>query len=194
MVAAALANERRRGPPLPDLVLDLVPRVEWIARHNYHLWVLLYVPVALALWRRDRAAFLRFLWLGGWLSLLRGACVPLTVLGPPDGAAAPAAFDLAEAWWGIVNPFSALTTDVAHVTLTQDLFFSGHAASTFLLWLACRGDRVLAPLALGAHALVVASVFLAHLHYTIDVVGAWAITYALWCFAGARGRADVSRP
>jgi hypothetical protein len=32
-----------------------------------------------------------------------------------------------------------------------------------------------------AHALVVASVFLAHLHYTIDVIGAYAITFSLFC-------------
>ncbi len=31
-----------------------------------------------------------------------------------------------------------------------------------------------------AHALVVTSVFLAHLHYTIDVIGAYAIAFSLF--------------
>lgn len=189
MVALALWNERRPGPPLRDLVLDHVPRVAWIAQHNYHLWLALYVPLALVLWRRDRAVFVRFLWLGGWVSLARGACVVLTGLGPVDGAdpnAGASTAALVDAWLGIVNPFTALGTDVAHVALTKDLFFSGHVSSTFLLWLFVRRERVLGPLALVAHLLVTASVFLAHLHYSIDVVGAWAITFALWTLDRAR--------
>ncbi|MBK7874691.1 MAG: phosphatase PAP2 family protein [Planctomycetes bacterium] len=189
MVAIALWNERRAAPPLPDLVLDHVPRVEWIAAHNYHLWLALYLPLALALWRRDRRAFVHFLWLGGFLSLARGLCVPLTGLGPAHGAdlnagASPEA--LRAAWIGIVNPFTALSTDVPHLALTKDLFFSGHVSTTFLLWLYVRRDRVLGPLALVAHVLVTASVFLAHLHYSIDVVAAWAVTFALWTLARAR--------
>lgn len=197
MVGVCLWNERRAAPRLPDLVLDHVPYVELVARHNYHLWVLLYVPIALLLWRRDRAEFLRFLWLGGLVSLARAVCVPLTGLGPPHGAdvnVGASAETLWSAWLAIVNPFTALTGDAAHVALTKDLFFSGHVASTFLLWLACRRQRVLGVCALAAHLVVVASVFFAHLHYTIDVVGAYAITFALWAWAVARWpRARVDR-
>ena len=43
------------------------------------------------------------------------------------------------------------------------------------------------------HVVVVASLFLAHLHYSIDVVGAWAITFAVYAlyagFPGLRRRA-----
>ncbi len=39
--------------------------------------------------------------------------------------------------------------------------------------------RLRAP-AIAAHVLVVASVFLAHLHYAIDVAGAYAVTFALF--------------
>jgi hypothetical protein len=183
MVGLALWNERRPAPTLPDLVLGCVPRVDWVERHNYQLWVLAHVPVAVALLVRDRGAGIRFLWVGGWLSLLRGVTIPLTGLGPIAGAdpnVGASAATLWHAWLAIVNPVSALTTDVAHVALTKDYFFSGHVASTFLLWLYCRGRRVLAPLALAGHCFVVATVFLAHIHYTIDVVGAWAVTLALY--------------
>ncbi len=186
MVALALWNEQRPAPTLPDLVLGVVPRVDWIERHNFQLWLLLQLPVAIALLVRDRAAGVRFLWVGGWLSLLRGVTIPLTGLGPiagPDANAGASAATLWRAWLAIVNPVTALTTDAAHVGLTKDYFFSGHVASTFLLWLYCRGRRVLAPLALAAHLLVTASVFLAHLHYTIDVVGAWAVTLAVFVVA-----------
>ena len=109
MVALALWNERRPAPPLPDLVLGWVPRVDWIERHNFQLWLLAYVPVAVALLVRDRAAGVRMLWVGGWLSLLRGVTIPLTGLGPidaPDVNAGASFETLRAAWLAIVNPVS----------------------------------------------------------------------------------------
>jgi hypothetical protein len=186
MVGIAIWNEARPAPPIPDLLLPHIPKVAWIANHNYHLWLLCYIPLAIWLWRVDRKAFLHFLWLGGLLSLVRGLCIPLAGLGPCDGPevnAGISASTMWHSWLAIVNPFTALTTNAAHVGLTKDMFFSGHVATTFLLWLYCRPHRVLGPLALAGHILVTASVFLAHLHYTIDVVGAWAITGAMWAWA-----------
>src|SRR5262249_11632766 len=90
---------------------------------------------------------------------------------------------LFHAWLRLINPFATLFGDAADVYLTKDLFFSGHASSTFLLWLYCRGRGRLGPWALAGHLLTVAVVFLAHLHYTIDVVGAWAIPYSLYALA-----------
>lgn len=189
MVGLTLLNEPRPAPQLPDRVLELVPYVDWIARHNYHLWVLLYVPLALWLWRKDRAAFAHFLYVGAVLSLLRGLCVPLTGLGPPMGPdlnAGVSGAQLWQAWLAIVNPISALTGDAPQLHLTKDLFFSGHTSSTFLLWLYCRPHPVLGRLSLVAHLLVVATVLLSHLHYSIDIVGAWAITG--WIFLLCRDR------
>jgi membrane-associated phospholipid phosphatase len=53
-------------------------------------------------------------------------------------------------------------------------------ATTFLLVLYVWHDRRLRLIALAGHALMVASVFLAHLHYSIDVLGAWAFTFAIF--------------
>ncbi len=190
MLGLTLLAEPRPAPQLYDLVLARVPRLEWVASNNYTLWLLAYVPVALWLWRAERRAFLHFLYVGGLLSLLRGFCVPLTGLGPVDGldvnaGLAPAA--LWGAWWDLVNPFSALG-GAAEVHLTKDLFFSGHTATTFLLWLYCRGRGALASAALAAHLFVVAVVLLAHLHYSIDVVGAWAVTFSLFVVCERRVR------
>jgi hypothetical protein len=194
MLFLSLLTEARPAPHLPDLVLDRLPRVEWLERTNYWLWLAVYVPVALWLWRRNRSAFVRFLYLGGAVSLARGLCVGLTGLGPaagPDlhaGAAGLRGLSLVAAWWSLVNPFSALFTDAPHLYLTKDLFFSGHVSSTFLLWLYARKEgRSIAWAAALAHAFTVAVVLLSHLHYTIDVVGAWAITYSFFALAG-RGR------
>jgi len=189
MVGIALWNEARPAPPIPDAVLAVVPRIDWIANHNYHVWLVCYIPVALALWRADRRAFLHFLWIGGVLSLVRGVCIPLAGLGPVHGPDVNAGMDHAamwRAWVAIVNPVSALTTNVAHAGLTKDMFFSGHVSTTFLLWLYCRPHRLLGPIALAGHAIVTACVFFAHLHYTVDVVGAWAITGLVWVWAVRR--------
>lgn len=190
MLGLSLLTEGRPAPHLPDTVLDHLPRVAWIADYNWWLWVACYVPPALLLWRRDRQAFLRFLYVGGIVSLLRGLCVGLSGLGPSDGPdvnAGRSGEELFHAWIVLINPFSTLFGNAAKVYLTKDLFFSGHASSTFLLWLYCRGKGWLGPLTLAAHLVTVAVVLLAHLHYTIDVVGAWAITYNVYVLA-ERGR------
>jgi hypothetical protein len=198
MLGLALWNEGRPAPSLPDTLLEHIPRSAFLARHNYTLWLLAYLPAGLWLWAKDRRLFVRFLWVGGWVSLLRGLTICATGLGPVDGHDVNAGLDAAtrlQAFLAIVNPLSALTTDAPHVYLTKDLFFSGHTSSTFLLWLYARRIPRLGPVALAAHVATVGVVFAAHLHYTIDVIGAWALTYAVYRFfeagPGAERGADA---
>ena len=186
MIFLALVNEMRPAPHLPDAILSVVPYVEVIGRYNYHFWVICYLPVAIWLYTRQRHLFVHFLYVGGVLSLLRGVCILMTGLGPVQGADLNAGIgfdEVVNAWVVLVNPFSTLLGDAAHIYLTKDLFFSGHTSSTFLLWLYCRHEKGLGTVALIAHILVVSTVFLSHLHYTIDVIGAWAITYMLYSVA-----------
>ncbi|MEA2600082.1 MAG: hypothetical protein QOF89_1074 [Acidobacteriota bacterium] len=188
MLLLSLLTEGRPAPSLPDTILDRLPRIDWIADRNYWLWLLCYIPVALVLWRRDRPAFLHFLYLGGIVSLARGLCVGLTGLGPvvgPDINAGLHGTAILRAWLTLVNPFSTLFGNAAQIYLTKDLFFSGHVSSTFLLWLYCRRETpgLRRAAALG-HWATVAVVLLSHLHYTIDVVGAWAVTYSLFAVWG----------
>ena len=195
MLLLSLLTEGRPAPSLPDTILDRLPRIDWIADRNYWLWLLCYVPVALVLWRRDRPAFLHFLYLGGVVSLARGLCVGLTGLGPvtgPDVNAGLHGMAILRAWLTLVNPFTTLFGNAAQVYLTKDLFFSGHVSSTFLLWLYCRRETpwLRRAAALG-HWGTVAVVLLSHLHYTIDVVGAWAVAYSLFALWGP-GRAAAN--
>jgi hypothetical protein len=186
MLIPVLANELRPAPHLPDLLLSWVPRLAWVARYNYFLWSACYFPPALYLLYRDRRLFARFVIIDGLISLVRGLMIPLTGLGPtsrPDiNALRP--FDLWPAWWRLVNPYQALVGDTAGIYLTKDLFFSGHIATTFLLYLFSRRlgkaeSRVF--LALQLFCLLV--VFFSHLHYSIDVIGAYAITFTIFTLA-----------
>lgn len=182
MLALCLLNEARPAPHLPDVVLDQFTPVEWLLRWNYSLWLAAYLPAALWLWRLDRSRFVHFLYVGGLISLVRGLCINLTGLGPVTGPDLNAGLSFAEgvaAWWSVVNPL-AVVGDAPHLALTKDLFFSGHTATTFLLYLYARPLPKLAVVALVGHVVTVAVVILSHLHYTIDIVGAWAITYSIY--------------
>jgi hypothetical protein len=183
MLIPVLFNELRPAPHLPDLLLSVVPRLPWVAQWNYYFWIACYFPPAFYILYRDRKLFARFIIIDGVISLTRGLMIPLTGLGPtnrPDiNALQP--FDLWPTWWQLVNPYQALIGDTAGIFLTKDLFFSGHIATTFLLYLFSRRlgkneSRIF--LALQVFCLLV--VFFSHLHYTIDVIGAYAITFTIF--------------
>jgi PAP2 superfamily protein len=185
MLWLALLAEARPAPHLPDLVLQHVPYVPWVDRWNYALWMLAYLPVALLLLREDVSRFCRYTVASGVLALVRGLCILATGLGPVNGADVNAGMDAASrarAFLQLVSPVDVLGANTPHTYLTKDLFFSGHTSTTFLLLLYVWRFQGLRAVMLVGHVLVVASVFLSHLHYTIDVIGAYAITFTVFTF------------
>ena len=199
MLWMALWAEARAAPRLPDAILDLVPYVPWVDRYNYLLWLVAYVPVALWLLVKDVERFIRYMVSSGLIALIRGACIMVTGLGPVRGADLHAGMNFDTrlgAFLHLITPFGFFSTgDGAGVYLTKDLFFSGHTATTLLLLLYVWKYPALRGVMLAAHVLVVMSVFFAHLHYTIDVIGAYAITLALFTFREGRlGVHDQSLP
>ena len=186
MLLLSVIGEGVPAATLNDRIIAAIPFVPVIARYNYHAWVVLYIPVAAWLWKTNRRRFVEFLYAGGVVSLLRGICIFLTTLGPVNGRDVNAGKPLSElisGWLQLINPFSALTTDAAGIYLTKDLFFSGHTASTFLLLLYCWQYPRLRVAALVGHILVVAIVFFSHLHYSIDVIGGWAVSFCVFIAA-----------
>jgi len=183
MTALALLAEMRAAPTLPDALLSRLPYVPWIDRANYWIWLGVYLPLAAAfLWNEPRR-WVRYMVTGALVSLARGVTIALTGLGVPDPVhAGPGigARDFGTAFAELLSPVGVFDRGAIAAYLTQDLFFSGHVATTFLLWLYLRGRSRLAPLALAANLAVTASVMLSHIHYSIDVVGAWAVTFALF--------------
>ena len=184
MIWMALLAEARPAPSLPDAVLAQIPYVEWVDRYNYVVWLLAYVPVGLAFLRTDVPRFCRYMVSAGLLALVRGLCILATGLGPVHGADINAGMDAVTRWrafWQIVSPIGVFARGSANVYLTKDLFFSGHVSTTVLMMLYVWPYRRLR-VAMGVgHVVVLATVFLAHLHYTIDVVGAYAIAFTLYC-------------
>lgn len=183
MLIPVLLNELRPAPTVPDLLLGIVPRLDGLAHINYYLWIACYFPPALYLLYRDRGLFARFILIDGAISLTRGLMIPLTGLGPPFGADVNALrpFSFWPTWWKLVDPVRALFGDAAGVYLTKDMFFSGHIATTFLLYLFGRQlGKSEARVFLGLQLFSLWVVFFTHLHYSIDVIGGYAVTFALF--------------
>ena len=196
MMWMALWAEARSAPRLPDAVLEWVPYVPWVDRYNYILWLVAYVPVALWLLAKDAERFIRYMVSAGLIALVRGLSIMATGLGPVRGDDLHAGMDFDTrlgAFLHLITPFGFFDTGAgARVYLTKDLFFSGHTATTLLLLLYVWRYPALRAVMLTAHVLVVMSVFFAHLHYTIDVIGAYAITLTL--FTLREGRLGVHAP
>lgn len=203
MVAVCLWAEGRPAPHLPDLILDRMPYLPQVDRYNAWILLLCYLPLSLGLLWLDAGRFCRYTVTTGLLSLVRGACVALTGLGPvrgPDVNAGMPPERMAAALVDLLTPAGLLLRDAPHVYLTKDLFFSGHTGVTFLLLLYVWRHRPLRLPGLVGHVLVVASVFLAHLHYSIDVVGAYAVGFSLYALrewrsgpAAGAGQAGLGR-
>jgi hypothetical protein len=183
MTAAAVWNELRPAPTLPDAVLAHVPYVPFVARSNYVLWLAVYLPLSVGLLLSSSRRFVRYTVSAGLVSLIRGMTLLATGLGAPDPVRAGPGIggrDPVGAFLALLSPWQVFAKDAMAAYLTKDLFFSGHTATTFLLLLYLWPDRRLRWPAVAAHALVVLSVFLSHLHYTIDVLGAYAVAFAVY--------------
>ncbi len=185
MMALCLVAEGRPAPHLPDLLIDRIPYLPWVDRWNNWILFWSYVPLSLALLFLSPGRYCRYTVTSGLVSLLRGGCILLTGLGPVRGADVNAGLPLPtliQALPELISPGGLLLRDAPHLYMTKDLFFSGHTAVTFLLLLYFWGwpDRRMRVLALVGHVVVVGSVFLAHLHYSIDVVGAYAIAFSIF--------------
>jgi hypothetical protein len=183
MMWLMLWAEARPAPALPDILVQRIPYFQTVDRWNYVVWTLAYVPAAVLFLLTDVQRFRRYLIAGGWLAIVRGLCVAATGLGPVNGPDLHAGIDANQrlsALFDLVVPFNGFISHQNPFYLTKDLFFSGHTSSTLLLLLYVWKFPRLRLLMLAAHVAVVLSVFMSHLHYTIDVVGAYAITFSVF--------------
>lgn len=167
--------ERRPGVPLADPVLAmLAPRdFTWLTFGAIYLG---FLAAILGLARTPRA-LLCAVRAYAILMLLRSATLMLTPLAAPPGMIL------------LVDPLARHL--VRGPALTKDLFFSGHTATMFLLFLATR-QRALKALFLVATAVVGVCVLWQHVHYTIDVLAAPPFAYASFAIA-SRLSASPSR-
>jgi len=155
--------EKHTGPVLNDWVLDQLPPQDVSIAIFLLIWATAVILVVRA--RRSPAIFMLFIY--GYLivSLSRMLSINLVPLNPPVGLIP------------LIDPISNAFYGKSYIT--KDLFYSGHTSTLFLMFLCLRrpGDRLFGLIG----SLIVGGLLLVqHVHYTIDVVGAFVFTYPLY--------------
>lgn len=198
MQTLCLVAETMRGPSLPDRLHSLIPAQRHLYLFNSTLWFPGILICIIALMVLRPAACVNYLRVGAVVSVFRGIFIFLTTLGPPLAVRDSAPKAMLELTLEGITPLLLLRQwlpldlfyggghmSAAH--LTQDMFFSGHTATTFLFLLVTGfRDRLFWPM-LAFHSVTVALLIVTHEHYTIDILGAYFIVYAVHAFFARRG-------
>ncbi len=83
----------------------------------------------------------------------------------------------------ISEPIFESMSIISKFTFGGDLFFSGHTGLPFLMALVFWEDKILRSMFVATSLLFGVVVLLAHLHYSIDVLAAFFITYSIYHIA-----------
>jgi len=157
------AIELRNGILINDYLLREIPAIDV----SIYIFIIIWSMALLTFsrFKADPQIFITFLWGYILINLTRFISIGLIPLNAPIGLIP------------IEDPIS--NTFYGPKFITKDLFYSGHTAAMFLMFLCLnkRSDKILtllATIAIGALVLV------QHVHYTADVFFAPVITYFLW--------------
>ncbi len=168
IVLSALANfvnyaESRKGVILPDPILKLFDPVDltWV------IFCLIYISLILAVITllKSPQRFLFAIQLYSLMAFVRIIAMYLLPLEPPDNMIL------------LKDPFVEFFG--SGQILTKDLFFSGHTATLYILFLVSE-NKFTKTLFLISTIAVAICVLLQHVHYTIDVFAAIFFTYACY--------------
>ncbi|MDB5012793.1 MAG: hypothetical protein JWQ25_995 [Daejeonella sp.] len=157
------AIELRNGILINDYLLREIPSTDV----SIYIFIIIWSMALLTFsrFKSDPQIFITFLWGYILINLTRFISIGLVPLNAPMG--------LIPIEDPIINDF------YGPKFITKDLFYSGHTAAMFLMFLCLnkRWDKIfalIATIAIGALVLV------QHVHYTADVFCAPVITYLLW--------------
>jgi hypothetical protein len=157
--------ELRNGIVLSDFLLEQLPSFD------------LSIPIFLLIWStaillirriiQSPTLFLQFLISFLLLCILRILTISSIPLNAPIGLIP------------LKDPISSLFYGGKEIFITKDLFFSGHTATQFLMFLSFqkKGDRIITGITSFAIALMV---LVQHIHYTIDVIAAFPLSYIVF--------------
>ena len=157
--------ELREGIVLNDFFLTQLPAIDL----SIPIFLLIWSTAILLIQRiiQSPTLFLQFLWSFLLLCILRIITISSVPLNAP--------IDLIP----LKDPISNLFYGGKAIFITKDLFFSGHTATQFLMFLSFQKkyDRTITGFTTIAIAIMV---LIQHIHYTIDVVAAFPLTYLIY--------------
>jgi hypothetical protein len=154
--------EKRKGIVLHDWVLEQIPP------HNVSIYIfsIIWGMALLVLIRaiNKPTIYICYCWTLIFICIARFISISIVPLDPPIGLI-PLTDPLTEVFYG--NAF-----------ITRDLFFSGHTGTLVLMYLCLqkKTDKIIGLVAIFA---VMILLLVQHIHYTIDVLAAPIIVYAL---------------
>jgi len=157
--------ELRQGIYLNDVVLNNIPSVDF----SIPIFIIIWSTALLLLNRilKSPDLFLQFLISFFLLSITRIITISLFPLEPPIGLIA------------IKDPISSIFYGGKEVFITKDLFYSGHTATQFLMFLSFtkKNDKIITGI---SSVLISILVLFQHVHYTIDVIAAFPFAYMVY--------------
>lgn len=152
--------EKRNGFDVNDWVLNIIPSYDCSIPIFSIIW-LCAVLFTYNLLKRPHL-FLLFIWSYIFLCLSRFITISLVKFNPPKNLIA------------LIDPIT--NTFYGGKFITKDLFYSGHTATIFLMYLVI-DTKWLKNFFLVATLCVGVMVLVQHVHYTIDVIAAPFFTY-----------------
>lgn len=150
------------GNFVPDLAYDYIPKYDFSWLYYGEFWILILITIWIMFWHSHQKLS-QILLAFGLFFLIRALCiVPTGLLTHPDQI-----IPTGEGF-GLVH------------YLENDLFFSGHTGSPFLLALLFWNLPIWRYVSLIISGIMAYAVLSMRIHYSIDVIGAFFITYGIY--------------
>lgn len=172
--------QHREGMVLYDPLLRLMPARDV----SLYIFILLYGTIVLFIIQniKNPVTFYFFIISYSFLLILRIVCIYLFPLELPDN------------YISLEDPF--INNLIYHgITESKDLFFSGHTAVLFLMYLLC-DNRIIKYILLASCFLLALLLLVQQAHYTVDILAAPAaafVCYKATCYIHGRTRKKVNR-
>jgi len=155
--------QQRNGIELNDWLLNFIPKYDVSLPILFISWSMILLGIFRAV--QDPRFLIIFGWTYMLLAISRIISISLVPLDKPKG---------------IINLYDPiLNIFYGNQTITKDLFYSGHTATMFLIYL-CMKNKYDKAYALFSTIAIALLLLVQHVHYTIDVVAAPFFTYLLY--------------
>ena len=155
--------EKRKGALLNDWVLAQIPPHNVSVLIFAIIWGMVIFILVRAIY--NPSIYITYCWSFVLVCLARFISISLVPLDPPTGL-----IQLTDPLTGVFY---------GHALIIKDLFFSGHTATLFLVFLCLekRNDKIIALIAV---IIVAVLLLVQHIHYTIDILVAPIVAYACY--------------